>query len=88
VARLLQLEIGAPLLSLTRLVEDEAGQAVEHLHALYRPDRFTFEMRLQRTGAQGARRWSPMPPPGKGEPVTKNKNARDTRPQRSKRNPS
>ncbi|MFC7556163.1 GntR family transcriptional regulator [Pseudoroseomonas wenyumeiae] len=62
VAGLLQLEIGAPLLSLTRVVEDEAGRAVEHLHALYRPDRFTFEMQLQRTGAQGARRWSPLPP--------------------------
>jgi GntR family transcriptional regulator len=88
VARLLQLEIGAPLLSLTRLVEDESGRAVEHLHALYRPDRFTFEMQLQRTGAQGERRWSPLPPPGTGEPATKSKNDRDTRPQRSKRNPS
>ncbi|PWC28226.1 GntR family transcriptional regulator [Teichococcus aestuarii] len=62
VAQALQVEIGAPLLSLTRLVEDEAGSAVEHLHALYRPDRFSFEMQLQRTGADGARRWSPLPP--------------------------
>ncbi|WBV44491.1 GntR family transcriptional regulator [Pseudoroseomonas cervicalis] len=62
VAELLQLEIGAPLLSLTRLVEDEEGRAVEHLHALYRPDRFNFQMQLQRTGADGARRWSPLPP--------------------------
>ncbi|MBE9605528.1 GntR family transcriptional regulator [Acetobacteraceae bacterium H6797] len=61
-AQALQLEIGAPLLSLTRLVEDEEGRPVEHLHALYRPDRFAFEMQLQRTGADGARRWSPLPP--------------------------
>jgi GntR family transcriptional regulator len=63
VAQALQLEIGAPLISLTRLVQDEAGRAVEHLHALYRPDRFTFQMQLQRTGAAGARRWSPLAPP-------------------------
>jgi GntR family transcriptional regulator len=87
VAGLLQLEIGAPLLSLTRLVEDEAGRAVEHLHALYRPDRFTFEMQLQRTGAQGERRWSPQPPPGTGDAAT-DKNAPSTRPPRSKRIPS
>ncbi|MCQ4160194.1 GntR family transcriptional regulator [Roseomonas sp. GC11] len=62
VAQALSLEIGAPLLSLTRVVEDEEGRAVEHLHALYRPDRFAFQMQLQRTGADGARRWSPLPP--------------------------
>jgi len=87
VAGLLQLEIGAPLLSLTRVVEDEAGRALEHLHALYRPDRFSFEMQLQRTGAEGARRWSPLPPPGTGDAAT-SKNARPARPPRSKRTPS
>jgi GntR family transcriptional regulator len=61
VAAALETEIGAPLLSLTRLVQDDSGRPVEHLHALYRPDRFTFQMELQRTGAQDARRWSPLP---------------------------
>lgn len=88
VAELLQLEIGAPLLSLTRLVEDEAGRAVEHLHALYRPDRFTFEMQLQRTGAQGERRWSPLPSAAPGAGATKSKNAEKPRQPRSKRKPS
>jgi GntR family transcriptional regulator len=62
VAAALETEIGAPLLSLTRLVQDDSGRPVEHLHALYRPDRFTFQMELQRTGAIDARRWSPLPP--------------------------
>jgi len=62
----LEVEIGAPLIALTRLVRDEAGRPVEHLRALYRPDRFSFEMQLQRTGAEGERRWSPMP--GAGDP--------------------
>ncbi|RKK05397.1 UTRA domain-containing protein [Pseudoroseomonas wenyumeiae] len=86
VAGLLQLEMGAPLLSLTRVVEDEAGGAVEHLHALYRPDRFTFEMQLQRTGAQGERRWSPLPPPAAAEAATTGENAKPVRPLRDKRN--
>jgi GntR family transcriptional regulator len=62
VAAALEMDTGAPLLSLTRQVEDESGRVVEHLHALYRPDRFAFRMELQRTGAIDARRWSPLPP--------------------------
>ena len=62
-AEALEVEIGAPLIALTRLVQDEEGRPVEHLRALYRPDRFSFEMQLQRTGAEGERRWSPMSVP-------------------------
>ena len=61
VAEALQLDIGAPLLSLTRVVHDVAGRGVEHLHALYRPDRFSFQMDLLRTGTRGERRWKPLP---------------------------
>jgi GntR family transcriptional regulator len=69
-AEVLQVETGAPLLSLTRVVEDAAGRAVEYLQALYRPDRFTFQMQLARTGEDGARRWSPLPPSAPtGEPA-------------------
>lgn len=63
VAEALGLEIGSPLLSLTRVVWDPSGQGVEHLHALYRPDRYSFHMDLVRTGAAGARRWNPVPKP-------------------------
>ncbi|KAA2213017.1 GntR family transcriptional regulator [Teichococcus oryzae] len=69
VAAALRVEMGAPLIALTRLVEDAQGRPIEHLHALYRPDRFTFEMRLQRTGTEGARRWSPLPLSMKRQPA-------------------
>jgi GntR family transcriptional regulator len=61
-AKALQLEIGSPLLSLTRVVYDTAGSGVEHLHALYRPDRYSFQMDLERDGAARERRWNPVQP--------------------------
>jgi len=60
VAEALQLEIGSPLLSLTRIVYEETGSGVEHLQALYRPDRYSFHMDLERNGAAGHRTWSPV----------------------------
>jgi GntR family transcriptional regulator len=61
VADALGLEIGSPLLSLTRVVIDRSGRGVEHLHALYRPDRYSFHMDLVRAGAADERRWNPLP---------------------------
>jgi GntR family transcriptional regulator len=46
VADALQVDIGAALLSLTRLVTAADGTGIEHLHGLYRPDRFVFTMDL------------------------------------------
>jgi GntR family transcriptional regulator len=60
VAAALGLEFGAALLSLTRVVLDQNGAGVEHLHALYRPDRFSFAMDLLRTGQTDDRRWKPV----------------------------
>jgi GntR family transcriptional regulator len=68
IAEALELEIGSPLLSLTRVVWDPSGQGVEHLHALYRPDRYSFHMDLVRTGAAGARRWNPVAKPVNARP--------------------
>ncbi len=62
VAGALDLEIGAALLSMTRVVFDAAGRGVEHLQALYRPDRYSFHMNLTRTGDTDARRWKPVEP--------------------------
>jgi GntR family transcriptional regulator len=59
----LQVEIGSPLLSLTRVVFDPDHRGVEHLHALYRPDRYSFQMDLVRSGGSGGRRWKPVPAP-------------------------
>ena len=42
---------GSPLIELVRVVYDQAGCGVEHLHALYRPDRYAFEIDLVRSGA-------------------------------------
>ncbi|MBU2357649.1 MAG: GntR family transcriptional regulator, partial [Alphaproteobacteria bacterium] len=46
VAEVLNVSIGAPLLTLDRVVRDAQGQGVEYLSALYRPDMFRLEMTL------------------------------------------
>ncbi|MEM6547959.1 MAG: GntR family transcriptional regulator [Pseudomonadota bacterium] len=61
VAEAMEVSVGSALLSLTRVVYDAEGRGVEHLAALYRPDRFRLEMTLDRVGAPDARRWSPVP---------------------------
>ena len=55
----LGVEIGSPLISMSRVVRDQGDRGVEHLHALYRPDRYSFQMELVRDGRSGERRWSP-----------------------------
>jgi GntR family transcriptional regulator len=60
VAEALGLSIGAPLLSLNRVVRDAGGQGVEYLSALYRPDMFRLEMSLSRVGAGQNRHWEPV----------------------------
>ena len=70
VAVALGAEIGSPLLSLTRVVFDPSGRAVEYLQALYRPDRFSLQMELLRTGRVGARRWQPMASSVRGDVKT------------------
>jgi GntR family transcriptional regulator len=59
VADALQLDLGSPLIALTRVVYDRSDRGVEHLHALYRPDRYSFQFDLVRTGSTGRRRWPP-----------------------------
>jgi GntR family transcriptional regulator len=60
VARALDVRGGSPLIELVRVVYDRAGRGVEHLHALYRPDRYAFEIDLVRSGAATERAWSPI----------------------------
>ncbi len=59
-AEALDVGIGSALLSITRTVFGKDGRGVEHLHALYRPDRYAFQMELMRIGRDDARRWSPV----------------------------
>ncbi len=58
-ATALQVEIGAPLISLVRVVRDIDGRGVEHLSALYRPDKHQLHMALSRVGEGTNRHWSP-----------------------------
>src|SRR6185312_6971417 len=46
VADALGVKTGSPLIEMTRIVYDGAGAAVEHLHALYRPDRYSLVIDL------------------------------------------
>jgi len=57
VAKALGVRSGSPLIELVRVVYDQAGRGVEHLHALYRPDRYAFEIELVRSGAARTKAW-------------------------------
>jgi GntR family transcriptional regulator len=61
VAHALGVETGSPLIELVRTVYDRDGRGVEHLYALYRPDRYSFEFDLVRSGAARKRSWSASP---------------------------
>jgi GntR family transcriptional regulator len=61
VARALRVKTGSPLIELVRTVYDRHGCGVEHLYALYRPDRYGFEFDLVRSGGTRSRGWSPLP---------------------------
>ncbi len=50
--------LGAPLLRIERVVFDQDERAVEHITALYRPDRYQFRMTLARIGDESTRSWS------------------------------
>jgi len=58
VATALAVRTGTPLIELTRVVYDQSGRGVEHLHALYRPDRYAFEIDLVRSSKRKA--WAPI----------------------------
>lgn len=60
VAAALEVDMGSALIALTRVVYDADGRGVEHLAALYRPDRYAFRMDLVRTGSDDRRRWAPV----------------------------
>ncbi|CAH1662894.1 GntR family transcriptional regulator [Chelatococcus asaccharovorans] len=72
IAEALGLEIGAALLAMTRVVYAPSGQGIEHLHAFYRPDRYSFQMDLVRTGAGNSRSWTPVERARKGDAKPRN----------------
>jgi GntR family transcriptional regulator len=60
VAEALGLHTGSPLIELVRVVYDQGGRGIEHLHALYRPDRYAIEIELVRSGAADTKAWAPV----------------------------
>lgn len=59
IAQALEVSVGSPLIALTRVVFDEQGRGVEHLEAFYRPDRYRFQIDLERNGDDSSRYWEP-----------------------------
>jgi GntR family transcriptional regulator len=59
-AEALGLAVGEPLLAVARTVYDAEGRGVEHLQALYRPDRYRLAIQLSRVEAGGDRHWAPI----------------------------
>jgi GntR family transcriptional regulator len=58
-AAALDVPVGSALIAMTRVVRDANGRGVEHLSALYRPDRHQFHMALTREGQGAERHWRP-----------------------------
>ena len=57
IAPLLDVDVGAPLLAVTRVVHDHKGRRVQLLRGLYRPDRYQYRMQLSRGGDDVPRVW-------------------------------
>jgi GntR family transcriptional regulator len=57
VAKLLKIEVGAPLISMTRVVRSDDDRPVEFIEVLYRPDKFEYRVNLSRDKESAAPRW-------------------------------
>jgi GntR family transcriptional regulator len=60
VAPLLEVEVGSPLLRISRIVSDQQNRPVEYITGLYRPDRYQYSMTLSRVNGARSRAWSPV----------------------------
>ena len=60
IAQALDVEIGAPLLRISRVVHDQTGRPIEYIIAHYRPDRYQFRMDLTRIEQEQGKSWSPI----------------------------
>jgi len=58
VARQLRIDVGAPLISMTRVMRDEQGKPVELIQALYRPDKYEYRVNLSLDNGGDAPRWT------------------------------
>ena len=60
VAPLLEVEVGSPLLRISRIVCDQRDRPVEYIIGLYRPDRYQHQMMLSRVQVGKRNAWSPV----------------------------
>ena len=58
VADLLETEVGIALIEIRRIVTDLESRPVEYIQALYRPDRYQYQMVLSRVENDGLNTWS------------------------------
>ena len=58
VAKLLKIDVGAPLISMARIVRNEDDRPVEYIEAFYRPDKFEYRVNLSRNKERAAPRWT------------------------------
>lgn len=63
VGTLLGVDVGAPLLSVTRVAFDKSGTGIEHIGTLYRPDRYAFELDLAPGAGPDGTQWRPSSEP-------------------------
>lgn len=61
VAQLLEVDVGAPLLCINRVVSDQEGRVIERIRALYRPDVYEFEIKLTIGAGPDGTLWRPSP---------------------------
>jgi len=59
VAPVLEVDFGAPLLRIRRIVFDQQGRAVEYIVGLYRPDRYQHRLKLDRIHERNRNSWAP-----------------------------
>lgn len=58
IAPLLKIRVGDPLLKIERTVFDEDQKPVEYVSALYRADRYSYTVRLERKEAERTSQWN------------------------------
>lgn len=56
-APLLNVQVGQPLIGLTRTVRDEKRRPIEYLSALYRPDQYEVRLSMSRDGSGSPNLW-------------------------------
>ena len=57
IAKALDVSAGSPLLSITRTMRDVDRKAIQYMVTYYRPERFSYHIRMLRRGAGAESRW-------------------------------